>query len=121
MVELSCSSGEFPIHKVAFDPADVAGGAVRFRLPELYRNEWGVRARRVPWWWIGPEVRPQEVTGHAAARIGREGQLKSSPDLQIPIAEALRDVEPQVDDAISRIERFGIPFFRDFTEKRLPS
>ena len=118
MVELSCSRGKFPIHKVAFDPADVTEGAVRFRLPELYRSEWVDRARRVPWWWIGPEVKSQAIIDHGA-RIARSGKSESTPDLQIPVTEALRDVEPQVDDAISRIERFGIPFFRDFAEDRL--
>src|SRR5579864_2556417 len=68
MVELSCSKGEFPISLVAFDPNDIRDGCVRFRLPELYRQEWGHKSRRVPWWWIGPPVGPQELTAKAVER-----------------------------------------------------
>lgn len=112
MVELSTSNGEFPLHLVAFDPNDVRGGCVRFRLPELYRDEWRSISRRVPWWWIGPEITPKEVTAHAMAQIGKGRQVGAVDDLQLPISEALPLVEPTVRDALDRIEKFGIPFFQ---------
>ena len=112
MVELSTSNGEFPLHLVAFDPNDVRDGCVRFRLPELYRDEWKLMSRRVPWWWIGPEITPKEVTAHAIEQIGRGRQIGADDDLQLAISEVLPLVEPTVLDALDRIEKFGIPFFQ---------
>jgi hypothetical protein len=114
MVELSCSRGEFPINLVAFGPSDIRDGCVRFRLPELYRQEWSHKSRRVPWWWIRPPVIPQEVTAKAVERatVGKRPLI----DEGMPIEQALPLVEPQVQDAIDRIKRFGIPFFEQFAQ-----
>jgi hypothetical protein len=113
MVEIACSKGEFPIHLVAFDPNEVRDGSVRFRLPELYRDEWRQRSRRVPWWWIGPEITPKEITARAMARVD-SGALPEKNEGMLPIDRALPLVEPQVQDAVDRIKRFGIPFFQRF-------
>ena len=116
VVELSCSRGDFPANLVAFGPNEVKGGSVRFRLPELYRQEWGHNSRRIPWWWIGPPPIPDEITSRAVARaVTRKRPLT---DEAIPIEKALRLVEPQVRDAIDRIKRFGIPFFEQFAQRR---
>jgi len=117
MVELSCSTGEFPLYLVAYGPNDVREGSVRFRLPELYRQEWAHTTRRVPWWWIGPLVTSEEVTSEALARaVARKRPLV---DEGIPIEQALPLVEPEVQDAIDRIKRFGIPFFDQFAKNQL--
>lgn len=34
----------------------------------------------------------------------------------MPIEQALPVVEPQVQDAIDRIKRFGVPFFEQFAQ-----
>jgi hypothetical protein len=118
MVELSCARGEFPINLVAFGPNEVRDGCVRFRLPELYRQEWGDKSRRVPWWWIGPPVVPQEVTAKAVERAvaGKRPLI----DEGLPIEQALPLVEPKVQDAIDRVKRFGIPFFERFAQTQPP-
>src|SRR5258708_40348391 len=38
-VELACSKGEFPGNQLALGPNSVRSASVRFRLPELYREE----------------------------------------------------------------------------------
>lgn len=116
MVELSCSRGEFPINLVAFGPNDVKDGCVRFRLPELYRQEWTQKGRRVPWWWMGKPIVPEEVTSKAVERAvaGKRPLI----DEGMPLEQALPLVEPQVQDAIDRLKRFGIPFFEQFAESR---
>ena len=116
MVEMSCSAGEFPINLVAFGPSDIREGCVRFRLPELYREEWGHKSRRVPWWWIGPPVVPQNVTTKAVERAA--AGKRPLTDEGIPIEQALPLVGPQVQDAIDRIKRFGIPFLQQFAKNR---
>jgi hypothetical protein len=115
MVELSCSPVEFPLDRVAFDPNDTTGGRVRFRLPELYREEWREKSRRVPWWWIGPEILPGEIASRATARA-LSGSLLDKDEGLLPIEQALPLVEPQVADAVDRVKRFGIPFFQDFAK-----
>lgn len=116
MVELSCSEGEFPLNLVAHGPNDVREGSVRFRLPELYREEWAAKTRRVPWWWIGPPTAPEEVTSKAVARA--VAGKRPLVDEGMPIEGALPLVEPQVRDAIDRLKRFGIPFFEQFAQSR---
>jgi len=116
MVELSCSKGEFPINLVAFGPNDIRGGCVRFRLPELYREEWTQKVRRVPWWWIGPPTVAREVTAKAVERA--VAGKRPLTDEGMPIEEALPLVEPQVLDAIDRIKRFGMPFFEQFAQSQ---
>jgi hypothetical protein len=114
MVELSCSRGEFPINLVAFGPSDVREGCVRFRLPELYRQEWVHKSRRVPWWWIGQPIVAEELTSKALERAiaGKRPLI----DQGMPIQQALPLIEPQVRDAVDRIKRFGIPFFEQFAK-----
>jgi hypothetical protein len=117
MVELSCSSADFPLHLLASDPNNVHNGAVRFRLPELYRDEWRHKSKQVPWWWIGREVRPHEITERALTQLGR-GKQSLTNSLELPVDEALPLVEPQVEDAIRRIEKYGINYFRNFAGEK---
>jgi len=113
-VELSCSKSEFPIHMSSFGPNDVREGCVRFLLPELYREEWRNSSRRIPCWWIGSPVIPQEVTTKAVERatVGKRPLIEEG----IPIEQALPLVGLRVRDAIDRIKRFGIPFFKQFAQ-----
>jgi hypothetical protein len=116
MVELACSTNGFPIHLSTFGPNDVREGCVRFLLPELYREEWRPKSRRIPFWWIGPPVVPQEVTAKAVERA--VAGKRPLVDEGMPIEQALPLVEPQVQDAIDRIKRFGIPFFEKFAQSQ---
>ena len=112
MVELSCSAGQFPLNLVAYGPNDIREGSVRFRLPELYREKWAQETRRVPWWWIGPQISSEEVTSTALTRaLARKRPLV---DEGMPIEEVLPLVDQEVRDAVDRIKRFGIPFFDQF-------
>ncbi len=119
-VELACSKAEFPSNQLALGPKDVRDGSVRFRLPELYREEWRSTLRQQPWWWIGPKVTPKEVTSRAVARAS-SGALPEKDEGLMPIDQALPLVEPQVQDAVDRIKRFGVPFFQRFAELKLHS
>jgi hypothetical protein len=38
-------------------------------------------------------------------------------DEGVPIEQALPLVEPQVQDAIDRLKRFGMPFFEKFSQR----
>lgn len=116
MVELSCSKGEFPINLVAFGPHDVREGCIRFRLPELYRQEWAHNSRRVPWWWIGAPTKAGQVTETAVERA--MAGTRPLTEEGMPVEQALQLVEPKVEDAIDRIKRFGIPFVEDFAKSQ---
>jgi hypothetical protein len=117
MVELSCSRGEFPINLVAYGPDNIRNGSVRFRLPELYREEWSHESRTVPWWSIGPQTEAKDVTSRAATRAA--AKKRPLVDEPLPIEQALPLVETQVRDAIGRIKRFGLPFFDQFAQSQL--
>jgi hypothetical protein len=119
-VELACSKSEFPSNQLALGPNDVRNGSVRFRLPELYREEWRSTLRQQPWWWIGPKVTPQEVTSRAVTRAS-SATLPEKDEGLIPIDQALPLVEPQVQDAVDRIKRFGVPFFQKCAEAKAHS
>jgi hypothetical protein len=113
-VELACSTTSFPFSTAALGPTAQKDGAVRFRLPQLYRDEWRAKTGWEPWWWIGPPIIPEEVTSKAAERAatGR----RPLTDETIPVEQALPMVEPQVRDAIDRLKRFAIPFFERFAQ-----
>jgi hypothetical protein len=113
-VELACSAADFPFSHAALGPTPQKDGSVRFRLPQLYRDEWRPRTGWEPWWWIGPPKESTGVTSKAVARAvaGR----RPLTDEGMPIEQALPLVEPQVQDALDRIKRFGIPFFKQFAQ-----
>lgn len=116
-VELACSANEFPFSHAALGTTPQKDGSVRFRLPQLYRDEWRPRTAWEPWWWIGPPTVPQEVTAKAVERVtaGKRPLI----DEGMPVERAIPLVEPQVQDAIDRIKRFGIPFFNQFAQSVL--
>jgi hypothetical protein len=113
-VELACSAADFPFNHAALGPTPQKDGSVRFRLPQLYRDEWRPKTGWEPWWWIGPPMVPQDVTSKAVERAvaGKRPLM----DEGMPIEQALPLVQPQVQDAIDRIKRFGIPFFEQFAQ-----
>lgn len=115
-VELACSTSDFPFTHAALGTSPQKDGSVRFRLPQLYREEWRSKTAWEPQWWIGPPPISQEITSKAVARAVA-GKLRLT-DEGIPIEQALHLVEAQVRDAIDRIQRFGIPFFVQFTNDR---
>jgi hypothetical protein len=61
-------------------------------------------------------VVPENVTSGAVARS--VAGKRPSTDEGMPIEQALPKVEPQVQDAIDRIKRFGLPFFEQFTRRQ---
>ena len=113
-VELACSSGDFPFSHAALGRTPQKDGSVRFRLPQLYRDEWRPKTGWEPWWWIGPRVEPREITSRAVARAvaGKRPLTESA----VSIEQALLLVEPQVNDAVDRIKRFGVPFFERYAK-----
>ena len=113
-VELACSSGDFPFSHAALGPTPQKDGSVRFRLPQLYRDEWRPKTGWEPWWWIVPRVEPREMTSKAVARaVAGKRPLTESP---VSIEQAFLLVEPQVNDAVDRIKRFGVPFFEQYAK-----
>jgi hypothetical protein len=114
-VELACSAGEFPM-QMPRQPSLEAQGGVRFRLPQLYKDQWP-RKNIEPMWDVGPHDSPRDAIARTVAHIkagelpGREGEAL------LPVEQAIEYVEPQVRDAIDRIKRFGIPFFNKFAER----
>jgi hypothetical protein len=62
-------------------------------------------------WEVGPHDSPREAIDRAHAQI-KAGEIPGAKDNLIPIDQALKLVEPQVQDAIDKIRRFGIPFFQ---------
>ena len=113
-IELACSAGEFPL-QMARDPAVQKEGAVRFRLPQLYKDEWPKRNWE-PMWEIGPHESPKEAIDRTMALI-RNPESSGSRDSLLPIEEVLPLVEPQVQDAIDRIKRYGMPFFENIARE----
>src|SRR5882762_1591934 len=113
-VELASSSADFPFSHAALGPTPQKDGSLRFRLPQLYRDEWRPRTGWEPWWWIGPPIVPKEVTSKAVARA--VAGKRPLTDQGMPIEQALPLVEPQVQDAIDRIKRFGLPFFEQLAQ-----
>ena len=61
-----------------------------------------------------PRVEPSEITSKAVARAvaGKRPLTESA----VSIEQALRLVEPQVNDAVDRIKRFGVPFFEQYAK-----
>jgi hypothetical protein len=57
-VELACSADGFPFTHAALGPDPQKDGSVRFRLPQLYQDEWRPRTGCEPLWWIGPPRQP---------------------------------------------------------------
>ena len=114
-VELACSPNDFPFSHAALGTAPQKEGIVRFRLPQLYRDEWRPRTGWEPRWWIGAPILPEEVTSKAVARA--VAGKRSLMDEHLPIELALSLVEPQVLDAIDRLKRFGFPFFNKFSQR----
>lgn len=116
-VELACSPGEFPFAQMPREPSYCRNGTVRFRLPQLYKSEWP-KTNWEPMWEVGPHENAaaaiQRITQRALAR-----QLPSKDEGLLPVEEALRFVEPAVEDAITRIRKCGIPFFDKFAETRI--
>jgi hypothetical protein len=115
-VELACSSSRFPFGHPALGPTPRKDGSVRFRLPQLYRDEWRPKTAWEPWWWIGPPQVPDEVTSKVVKRAaaGERPLL----DEQVTVEDALPLVEAQVQNTLDRIKRFGIPFFERFARPR---
>ena len=116
-VELACSADDFPFTHAALGPNPQKDGSVRFRLPQLYRDEWRPRSGWEPRWWIGPPRQPALENAVALDRALRHQRPLLDPGL--PIQEALILIEPQVEDAIDRIRRFGIPYFEHFAHSQL--
>ena len=113
-VELACSSGDFPFSHAALAPTPQKDGSVRFRLPQLCKDEWHPKTGWEPWWWIAPRVEPREITSKAVARAvaGKRPLIESA----VAIEQASLLVEPQVNDAVDRIKRFGVPFFEQYAK-----
>lgn len=85
-VELACSSGDFPFSHAALGPTPQNDGSVRFRLPQLYRDEWRPKTGWEPWWRIVPRVEPREITSKAVARAvaGKRPLTESVPVRRLP-------------------------------------
>jgi len=114
-VELACSAGEFPV-QMARQPSYKISGAVRFRLPQLYKDQWP-KKNWEPMWEVGPHDNPREAIARAVAHI-KVGEIPGRKDEGLlPIEQAIQFVEPQVQDAIDKIRTFGIPFFREFAKQ----
>jgi hypothetical protein len=114
-IELARSIDDYPFSRLALDPAPLNDdGTIRFRLPQLYREEWRPRTGWEPWWWIGPPMIPRNVTSKALERAltGKRPLID-----EIPIEEALPLVETQVQDAFERLKRFGISYFKQFSHQ----
>jgi len=114
-VELACSSGDFSFSHAALGPTPQKDGSVRFRLPELYRDEWRPKTGWEPWWWIGPRVEPGEITSKAVARA--VAGKRPLTERAVSIEQAVLLIEPQVNDSIDRIKRFGVPFFEHYAKR----
>ncbi|HKI10502.1 MAG TPA: hypothetical protein VKA02_00205 [Candidatus Acidoferrum sp.] len=111
-IELACSAGEFPM-QMAREPSHTERGAVRFRLPQLYKDQWPKRNWE-PMWEVGPHENPREAIARAVSQI-KVGELTGRKDEGLlPLEQAMQFVEPQTQDAIDKIRTFGIPFFREF-------
>ena len=108
-VELACSQGDFPL-QMARQPSHEVNGKIRFRLPQLFKSQWPKRGWE-PMWEVGPHDSPREAIDRAHAQI-KAGEIPGVKDNLIPIDQALKLVEPQVQDAIDKIRKFGIPFFQ---------
>ena len=115
-IELGCSRREYPFDHGARDPNHEKDGAVRFRLPQLYREEWRPKTGREPWWWIGPQKSAKESIARTMERV-KSGKLPEKDEGLMPIEQALPLVEPQVQDAIERLKRYGMPFFQKFAKQ----
>jgi hypothetical protein len=114
-IELACATGEFPM-QMPREPRSQANGAVRFRLPQLYKDQWP-KANWEPMWEVGPHDSPREAIVRAITHI-KAGQVPGRREEELlPIEQAIKYVEPQVQDAIDKIKKFGIPFFIKFAEQ----
>ena len=113
-VDLACSGGEFPL-KTSWGPNDQKDDVIRFRLPQLYKNQWPKRNWE-PLWEVGPHPTSREVIDRAMAQI-KAGDLPTKDQGLLPLEEAMRFVEPQIQDAVDKIKKFGIPFFDGFAEQ----
>ena len=114
-VELACSTGEFPL-QMRRQPSFEAQGAVRFRLPQLYKDQWP-KENWEPMWEVGPHDSPRQAIGRTVMHIKR-GELPSGKDEGLlPLEQAIQYVEPQVHDAIDKIKKFGVPFFHEFAQR----
>jgi len=121
-VELACSAmDDYPFKQGARGPDWInKDGSVRFRLPQLYVEEWRPQTAFVPWWWVGPRRTARELSPIIEAN-SMEGKITDVCEGMLPIDEALLLVEPQVQDAVDRVKQFGIPFFLKFAEKQKPT
>lgn len=117
-IDLACSPGEFP-KQMPRGPSDEKNGSVRFRLPQLYKDQWP-RKNWEPMWEVGPHNNPrliaeQVITGTQKSQVG-----DAKDEGLLPFPQSLGFVEPQVRDAVDKIKEFGIPFFKRFAERKKP-
>lgn len=114
-IELASSADDFPFTHAALGASPQKDGTIRLRLPQLYREEWRPRTGSEPWWWIGPPMVPGNETSKAVERaVALKRPLIED---RLSIEQALPLVEPQVQDAIERLKRFGIPFFEQLSQR----
>jgi len=114
-VELACATADFPM-QMPREPRSQANAAVRFRLPQLYKDQWP-KANWEPMWEVGPHDSPREAIVRAITHI-KAGQVPGRREEELlPIEQAIKYVDPQVQDAIDKIKKFGIPFFIKFAEQ----
>jgi hypothetical protein len=114
-VEPACSAGEFPL-QMPREPSFEAQGAVRFRLPQLYKDQWP-KKNWEPMWEVGPHDSPRDAIGRTVMHI-KTGELPNAKDEGLlPVEQAIQYVEPQVHDAINKIKKFGIPFFYKYAQR----
>jgi hypothetical protein len=109
-VELACSAGEFPMQMPRQPNSGEQNGPIRFRLPQLYKDQWP-KKNWEPMWEVGPHDTPREAISRVVVPRHEVGKIQ---ERLLPIEQAIELVEPQVQDAIDKIRRFGIPFFQKF-------
>ena len=99
MIEIAWSSGEFPeTASLQHQNRISTGVSGRLRLPQLWRENW--RGAIEPWWEAGESLTLQN-----------SDRYHSDEETQRRIAM----VPSIVDDAVSKIVRYAIPFFKQAT------
>ncbi len=110
IVELAASDGDFPWDYVLGSPFNVRDGNMRFRLPELFREEWQSRGTESSWWCVGPWTSARDRL-KTLLSAGSRGLSKREV---VPSEQLLPLVAPAVDDAFQKLVDLGIPFIEKF-------
>ncbi len=115
-LELACSrESRYPWSALLMPPVASSNGVARFRLPELYREQWKAKGSKSSWWWIGPHLTRAEKTDRLLSRVrAGVGHLPDRDGL-LSIGDLLGMVEQQVSDAVQKLATYGLQFFETFS------